>query len=86
MTATCDARMEVMDCIRKDCENEYYPDPEKVAHITGLPLGVVFDLLIELKNQGCLGKRWSSPIKWRIPWKNSKFKGPVQLKHRTFNN
>ena len=40
-----------------DCENEYYPDPEKVAHITGLPLGIVFDLLIELKNQGCLGKR-----------------------------
>ena len=57
MTATLDARMEVMDCITKDCENEYYPDPEKVAHITGLPLGVVFDLLIELKNQGCLGKR-----------------------------
>ena len=57
MTATCDVRMEVIDCILKDCENEYYPDPEKVAHITGLPLGVVFDLLIELKNQGCLGKR-----------------------------
>ena len=57
MTATCDARMEVMDCIKKDFVNEYYPDPEKVAHITGLPLGVVFDLLIELKNQGCLGKR-----------------------------
>ncbi|WP_155839482.1 hypothetical protein [Butyrivibrio proteoclasticus] len=57
MTATCDAKMEVMDCIRRDCENEYYPDPEKVAHITGLPLGVVFDLLIELKHQGCLGKR-----------------------------
>ena len=57
MTATCDAKMEVMDCILRDCENEYYPDPERVAHITGLPLGVVFDLLIELKNQGRLGKR-----------------------------
>ena len=57
MTATMDAKMEVMDCICKDCTNEYYPDPEKVAHITGLPLGVVFDLLIELKNQGRLGKR-----------------------------
>jgi hypothetical protein len=57
MTATCDAKMEVIDCILHDCGNEYYPDPEKVAHITGLPLGVVFDLLIELKNQGRLGKR-----------------------------
>ena len=57
MTATCDARVEVMDCILHDCGNEYYPDPEKVAHITGLPLGVVFDLLIELTNQGRLGKR-----------------------------
>ena len=57
MTATCDAKMEVIDCILHDCENEYYPDPERVAHITGLPLGVVFDYLIELKNQGRLGKR-----------------------------
>ena len=57
MTATLEARTEVMDCIQKDCENEYYPDPEKVAHITGLPLGLVFDLLIELKHQGRLGKR-----------------------------
>ena len=56
MTATCDAKMEVLDCVMNDCGNEYYPDPEKVAHITGLPLGVVFDLLIELKNQGRLGK------------------------------
>lgn len=57
MTATLDLRSEVLDCIRKDCEDEFYPDPEKVAHITGLPLGDVFELLIELKNQGCLGKR-----------------------------
>ena len=57
MTDTLDFKNEVLDCIRKDCEDEYYPDPEKVAHITGLPLGIVFDLLIELKNQGCLGKR-----------------------------
>jgi hypothetical protein len=56
MTATCDAKMEVLDCIMNECGNEYYPDPEKVAHITGLPLGVVFDLLIEFKNQGRLGK------------------------------
>jgi hypothetical protein len=57
MAATCDIKMEVMDCILHDCGNEYYPDPEKVAHITGLPLGVVFDFLIELKNEGRLGKR-----------------------------
>ena len=57
MTATCDAKVAVLDCITKDFENEYYPDPEKVSHMTGLPLGVVFDLLIELKNQGRLGKR-----------------------------
>ena len=57
MTATLDFKNEVLDCIRKDCEDEYYPDPEKVDHITGLPLGIVFELLIELKNQGCLGKR-----------------------------
>ena len=57
MTATMDAKMEVMDCICKDCTNEYYPDLEKVAHITSLHLQVVFDLLIELKNQGRLGKR-----------------------------
>ncbi len=56
MTAACDVKMEVMDCILHDCGNEYYPDPERVAHITGLPLGVVFDFLIELKNQGRLGK------------------------------
>lgn len=56
MTATCDAKVAVLDCITKDFENEYYPDPEKVAHRTGLPLGVVFDLLIEFKNQGRLGK------------------------------
>ena len=56
MTAACDIKMEVMDCILHDCGNEYYPDPERVAHITGLPLGVVFDFLIELKNQGRLGK------------------------------
>ncbi len=56
MTATLDARMEVLDCIKKDCENEYYPDPEKVARVTGLPLGIVFDMLIELKHQGQLGK------------------------------
>ena len=56
MTATCDIKPVVLDCIRTRCENEFYPDPEKVAHITGLPLGVVFDMLIELKNQGRLGK------------------------------
>ncbi len=56
MTATCDIRPKVLDCIRTRCEDEFYPDPEKVAHITGLPLGVVFDMLIELKNQGHLGK------------------------------
>ena len=56
MTATCDIKMEVLDCIKTRCEDEYYPDPEKVANFTGLPFGVVFDLLIELKNQGCLGK------------------------------
>ena len=26
MTATCDAKMEVIDCILHDCENEYYYD------------------------------------------------------------
>ena len=57
MATACDVKMEVMDCILHDCGNEYYPDPEKVAHITGLPLGVVFDFLIELKNEGRLGKR-----------------------------
>lgn len=57
MTATCDAQVSVMDCIRHDCGGEYYPDPERVAHITGLPLGTVFELLIELKKQGRLGKR-----------------------------
>ncbi len=57
MATACDVKMEVMDCILHECGNEYYPDPEKVAHITGLPLGVVFDFLIELKNEGRLGKR-----------------------------
>ncbi len=57
MTATLDIKNEVLDCIKANCSNEFYPDPEKVAHITGLPVGVVFDFLIELKNQGCLGKR-----------------------------
>ncbi|MBO5622368.1 MAG: hypothetical protein J5959_12150 [Butyrivibrio sp.] len=56
MTATVDPKMEVMDCILHDCVDEYYPDPEKVAHLTGLPVGIVFDLLIELKNQGRIGK------------------------------
>ena len=56
MTATCDIKMEVLDCIKTRCEDEYYPDPEKVAHMTELPLGVVFDMLIELKHQGLLGK------------------------------
>jgi len=57
MTATIDFENEVLNCIKRDFEDEYYPDPEKVAHITGLPVGDVFDLLIELKNQGRLGKR-----------------------------
>ena len=56
MTATYDIKTEVMDCIRKDFDNEYYPDPENVARATGLPLGIVFDMLIELKHQGQLGK------------------------------
>ena len=56
MTATYDMKLEVLDCIKTKCEHEFYPDPEKVASFTGLPLGVVFDMLIELKNQGHLGK------------------------------